>query len=353
MAISVIISNLNGARFLPRLLDSLEAQRDVQLEIIVVDRQSTDDSAAIIARHPGVRVVNETPLTGLVSGYHRGYSASTCEHLFFINEDMWFAPDCLAQLERRIDLDRRVAAADPWQWTYDESRWIHGATRFRRAKWAINGNHPFRDNDFSVDLPVGTRVPFPCAGAFLIHRKVYEELGGWDTSFFLDNEDIDLFLRAWQRGWHCVAVPEAKVYHAVGMSNPGTTSIVGAKRPGVGRRRYISNREGKTMIAWKLFSPFAALWMGAAMWLVMFGNNLLKLRWRMAAWDLATLSHCLRRLPAIIAFRRKNRAFNRSHPGERFFLDREFNADARAEMSQFPRHDLGNGTLLSKDNPSV
>jgi GT2 family glycosyltransferase len=325
MAVSVIISNMNGAKFLPRLLETLNAQRGVTLEIIVVDRHSKDESAAILAKHPEVIVVSEPPLTGLVSGYHRGYQASSKEHLFFINEDMWFAPDCLALLEGRIDLANRIGATDPWQWTYDGKQWIHGVTRFRRVKWAINGVHPFRANDFNVDLPAGSPVPFPCAGAFLIHRQVYEELGGWDTSFFLDNEDIDLFIRAWQRGWRCVAVPEAKVYHAVGMSNPGATNVAGAKKPGAGRRRYISNRYGKTVIAWKLFSPFAALWMGWAIWLVMFANNTLKLRWRIAAWDIQALAQCLKRLPAIWAFRRSNRLHNVKNPGERFFTDPGFN----------------------------
>lgn len=326
MAISVIISNLNGASFLPRLLETLEGQLGVQLEIIVVDRNSKDESAAILAKHPNVKIVTEPPETGLVSGYHRGYLSSMKEHLFFINEDMWFDPDCLRLLERQINLDNKIAAADPWQWTYDEKLWIHGGMRFRKAKWAINGAHPFRSNDFNVELPAGTRVPLPCAGAFLMHRKAYEELGGWDTSFFLDNEDTELFIRAWQHGWQCVTVPEAKVYHAVGMSNPGATNAPGAKKPGAGRRRYIANRAGKTVIAWKLYSPFAALWMGCAMWLVMFANNALKLRWRIAAWDIAALWDSLRRLPSILAFRRRNREFNHAHPGEKFFLEPEFNA---------------------------
>ncbi len=328
MAVSVIISNLNGARFLPRLLETLEGQQGVELEIIVVDRESKDESATILAKHPKVIVVSEPPLTGLVSGYHRGYQASTKEHLFFINEDMWFAPDCLALLEGRIDLANRIGATDPWQWTYDEKLWIHGVTRFRKVKWAINGIHPFRENEFNVDLPAGTRVPWPCAGALLIHRKVYEEIGGWDTSFFLDNEDTEMFLRAWQRNWRCVAVPEAKVYHAVGMSNPGAAEAVkmpGKKKPGAGRRRYIANRAGKTIIAWKFFSPFAAVWMGFGMWLVMFGNNVCKFRWRYASWDLAALWDCFRRLPAALAFRRKNREFNRAHPGEKLFVEPEFN----------------------------
>ena len=44
--ISVIVSNFNGARFLPRLLATLRDQREVSAEIIIVDRRSTDDSGA-------------------------------------------------------------------------------------------------------------------------------------------------------------------------------------------------------------------------------------------------------------------------------------------------------------------
>lgn len=325
MATSVIISNFNGARFLPQLLETLQAQRGVEVEIVVVDRQSTDESAEILARHPQVKVVSEPPLTGLVSGYHRGFAAATHEHLFFINEDMWFDPDCLQRLEKAIDLDRRIGAADPWQWSYDEARWIHGGTRFRRSRWAINGVYPFRSIDFNVALPTGAPIPFACAGAVMIHRRVYEEVGGWDTSFFLDSEDIDFFIRAWQRGWQCVGVPEAKVYHAVGMSNPGARTADPARPVGAGRRRYISNRIGKTIIAWKLFSPLAAVCTGLGVWLVMFANNTLKLRFEVASWDLAAAAEILRRLPAALAFRRANREFNRQHPGERFFLEAGFN----------------------------
>ena len=42
--VSVIICNLNGMRFLPRLLATLRAQRGVTTEIIVADRESTDGS---------------------------------------------------------------------------------------------------------------------------------------------------------------------------------------------------------------------------------------------------------------------------------------------------------------------
>lgn len=320
MAISVIVSNFNGARFLPKLIESLQAQQNVELEIIVVDRESKDDSLAILQQHPGIKVVSEPPLSGLVSGYARGVREASHEHLFFSNEDMWFDPGCLASLEKQIDLSARVAAADPWQWSYDGKRWIHGVTRFQKSTYDLNGVHPFRKINFVIDGPDGTEIPFACAGAFLIHRQVYDEIGGWDCSFFLDSEDIDLFIRAWQRNWKCVSVPPAKVFHAVGMSNANETGVPTSTK--VGRRRYVSNRLGKGVIIWKYFST-SHLWMAFGVFAMAFANNLVKLRFEMASWDLFVLKTFLNRLASLQNFRRDHGKANRSHPGERFFTRSE------------------------------
>jgi len=237
MSVSAIVSNLNGGKYLHRLLATLRAQRHVELQIIVVDRHSTDDSAAILNAEPGVTVLHHAPETGLAAGYHAGAQAATGEHLFFCNEDMWFDEDCLWQLERQINLSARVAVADPWQWTYDGTAWLHGGVRFERCPFTMLSPYPFRRMNFTEDLPAGTEIPFACAGAMLIHRDVYQQIGGWDASFFLDLEDVDLSIRLWQRGWKTVTVPDAKVFHAVNASNLHT--LVAAQET-VSRRRYIS-----------------------------------------------------------------------------------------------------------------
>ena len=226
MGVSVIISNLNGAKFLPRLLETLENQRGVDLEIIVVDRFSKDNSLEILALHPNIKVVSEKPETGLVSGYHAGSLIATKEHLFFCNEDMWFDLDCLLHLENAINLEKRVALSDPWQWTYDGEDWIHGGVRFNSAIFDMNCSYPRRRFDFTVPLVQGDVIPIGCAGALMIHKDVYFELGGWPKDFFLDHEDVDLGIRLWQHDWLSVTVPESKVYHAVGMSNAQVLSAV-------------------------------------------------------------------------------------------------------------------------------
>lgn len=312
---------MNGARYLPRLLDTLVTQERVETEIIVVDRHSTDASAEILGRYPAVSVIEEPPESGLVAGYAAGAERASHPLLFFCNEDLYLGERCLWELASRIDLTRRIAACDPWQWTYDGETWIHGGTRFRRSPWHIYSPFPFRMHEFTVSLPDGAAIPFACAGAVMIDASVYAELGGWDASFFLDYEDIDLFLRAWQRGWSCVAVPAARVFHAAGSSND---KVVGVER--VSRRRYISHRSNVVVIAFKYFSrPLTAL--GALNWVATLVANALRLRWSAIRLDFVVLRDIASRLPAVMSFRRQNRSLNRAKPGERFFLDPRFRLD--------------------------
>jgi GT2 family glycosyltransferase len=322
LCVSVVVSNFNGAKYLPRLLATLHGQRGIEAEIVVVDRHSKDDSTAILAANPDVRVVKERPESGLVTGYAVGAGHAAHELLFFCNEDMWFDQHCLQQLAGRIDLTNRVAAADPWQWTYDGNTLIHAGTRFRRCRLNLNSPYPFRRYDFTRPLAAGELVPFGCAGAVLIHRKVYEELGGWDRDFFLDYEDVDFFLRAWQAGWRCVTVPEAKVYHAVNVSNEKVISDGGER---VSRRRYISGRSSLPILGVKYFSPRYAV-VPALLWAAATARHAATLNVTKAWWDLLAGREAVQRLVPALASRRANRAALGTRPGEAFFRDPEFQA---------------------------
>jgi len=318
MPISVVVSNFNGLRFLPRLVETLRAQRDVTLEIIIVDRESTDGSLEYLKDFPDIRVVSEPATTGLVAGYAAGAKLASCDLFFFCNEDMWFDPLCLSLLEQSISLRDGVVASDPWQWTYDGKSWIHGGVRFTRCNWAPNSPYPLRGFDFNVSLTTGQKIPFPCAGAFLIHRSAYEEIGGWDTSFFLDHEDVDLFLRVWQRGWHCVTVPEAKVYHAVNASN----TKVHKDGHQVFPRRYVANRSNMAIICLKYFSGASLLLAGSALLVPLIGD-VLKFRWSKLSLDLKSISLTLRRLDDVRSFRQHNRKWIDAKPGYQFFLQKD------------------------------
>ena len=118
-------------------------------------------------------------------------------------------------------------------------------TRFRRTAWSWNSPYPFRSVDYCGSATASKEIPYPCAGAFLIHRKAFEDVGGWDTRFFLDVEDVDLGIRLWKHGWKSVSVPEAKVFHEVGASN---NQAIKTKEKRVGIKRYASARSNIMMV---------------------------------------------------------------------------------------------------------
>ncbi len=340
MAVSVIVSNFNGAKYLPRLLETLKAQEGVTLEITVVDRNSTDDSRAILAQHPDVKVITEPPESGLVAGYAAGVPHARYERLFFCNEDMWFEVHCLANLEKHIDLKLRVACADPWQWTYDGSKLVHPALQIRKG-WNRSDFSPFYYHCPNEAIPSGCIITGANAGAMMIHRAVYDEVGGWDTSLFLDYEDGDLAMRLWQRGWLTVAVPESKVYHAVGASN---SKVIPKGKVVVGKKRYIHSRSNRIVVCWKMFSA-SYCWLALVPWLETTLKNALKLRLRRVVWDFAVLALTARRLPMVVRYRRLHRKINFQRRGELYYREKQFKFGVTVRP-----HESGSYLLHFSDN---
>jgi GT2 family glycosyltransferase len=316
--VSVVVSNFNGAKYLPKLLETLRAQRDVRLDLIVVDRHSTDDSASILTTAPDVRVVQEPPQSGLVTGYAVGAAHARESLVFFCNEDMWFAPDCLARLAGHFS-DPSVGAADPWQWTYDGAVLIHAGTKFVPARRYMNGPEPERQPDFTVEVPSGEPIPFACCGAVMVRKVAYDAVGGWDRSFFLDGEDVDLFIRFWQAGWRVVAEPAARVYHAVSVSN---AKMLPGQVP-VSRRRYESARSSVLVMAVK-YLPLGAVARVAGLWLGAMALRAARGRWSQARADWGALREFIRRLPDARQYRRRHAALNRAMPVTKFFRTSEF-----------------------------
>jgi GT2 family glycosyltransferase len=319
MSISVIASNFNGERFLPKLLSSLRAQRGVIFEIIVVDRHSTDKSLLILSQQSDITVVHVPPELGLVAGYAAGVPKAVFGNLFFCNEDMWFDPECLYNLEKQISRERRIGIADPWQWDYHGMKVIHMGTQLVH-KWDPGSVLPTWKFEQSPHIAGGESTATACAGAMMIDRSVYEEIGGWDTSFFLDYEDADLCIRAWQRGWRCVTVPEARVFHAVGMSN---ANVLSAVRTTVGRKRYASGSSNCIIVAAKYFGWRSVL-LAVLVRIGRFLRNSIKFRFKLAFLDLESLWLSTQRLTHALQFRRSNRVWSSNRPGEDFFLDPAF-----------------------------
>ncbi len=101
MKISVIIPAFNGGKWLVQCLEGVLCQTYKNLEIIVVNDGSTDDTAAIAARYPNVKLISQEN-QGLSVSRNRGVEAATGEYIHFLDVDDILCIDYYARMAETI-----------------------------------------------------------------------------------------------------------------------------------------------------------------------------------------------------------------------------------------------------------
>jgi len=184
--VSIIIPCFNAARWLETTIDSARRQEGAELDIIVIDDGSTDESAAIAERlsGPQLRVLRQ-PNGGAARARNRGLAAARGEFIQFLDADDVLLPGKLAR-----QLERLVPA---------------GPDHIASAEWARFGGDPstasFSPYPNQRDLS-GVEFIQLCfeqetmmqPGAWLCPRALLDRVGPWDERLSL-NDDGEYFAR--------------------------------------------------------------------------------------------------------------------------------------------------------------
>ena len=107
--VSVVTCSYNQGRFLGRTVESVRAQGYPDVEHIVVDGMSTDETPRVLAGYRHLRVIRE-PDRGQADAINKGFRAATGDILCFLNSDDTLEPGALARVARELDpaRDRQV-----------------------------------------------------------------------------------------------------------------------------------------------------------------------------------------------------------------------------------------------------
>jgi glycosyltransferase involved in cell wall biosynthesis len=111
MTISVVIPTYNYGRFIQEAIDSVRAQTFDDLEIVVVDDGSTDNTLEILAgiQDPRIRVVR-TPHLGISAARNEGLAHIRGEFIAFLDADDRWRPDKLERQIRMMDAEPDLGA---------------------------------------------------------------------------------------------------------------------------------------------------------------------------------------------------------------------------------------------------
>lgn len=197
-SVSIVITTYNRAQLLQRAIESaLAAASD--LEVIVVDDCSTDDTPEVCARRSDIRYVRLNANRGLAHARNVGVAESSSEFLAFLDDDDLRLPGSLDKQMRRIMKDQRIA------FCYGQAL-IGDARRQLPTGEIYPGECP--EGDIFWQLLEDNFIPMP---SVLARKSSLLHAGRFNTSLSLI-EDWDMWLRLSEQSL-VVAIAEPVAIH--------------------------------------------------------------------------------------------------------------------------------------------
>jgi GT2 family glycosyltransferase len=194
----VVLSRGDRPSELARCLSSVQAQVDVDLDVVVVG-----NGWAPSGLPGGVRSVHLPDNIGSPAGRNIGLSAVEGDYVFFFDDDAWTDDvRLLARWQGRFETEDRLGAVVARIVSPD------GRTLRRWVPRARVG-HPARSGPAFTILE----------GVVAVRRSAFEGVGAWPGDFFHGHEGIDLTWRLWDAGWTVAYDAAAVVHHPA--SAPG------------------------------------------------------------------------------------------------------------------------------------
>ena len=231
--LSVIIVSWNVRDLLSRCLGSLIAGDEsdpLQLEVIVVDNASQDDTATYVSTHfPQVRLLVNDGNAGFAAANNQGLALARGRYCLLLNPDTELVDDALGRMVGYMDSHPQVGVLGP-QLRYPDGRPQPSRRRFPTFATALLESTPLQQvlpanrvlrHYYVKDRPADEtqEVDWLVGASLLVRRQVVETAGGLDEGYFMYFEELDWCRRIRDAGWKIVYFPEAVVIHHEGQSS--------------------------------------------------------------------------------------------------------------------------------------
>ncbi|MBV9226228.1 MAG: glycosyltransferase family 2 protein [Acidobacteriaceae bacterium] len=220
--VSVTVVTYNSARFIGQCLQYVLAQTLQDIEVIVVDNASSDETPQVLRNFQNqAQVVYNKANTGFAGGQNQAIQLSRGAWVLTLNPDVRLSPDFLSQLLAAAEGDGQIGTAC-------------GKLLAMQADFKIP-EAPVLDSTGIYFTPSlrhfdrGSKQPdrgqyqtpeyvFGATGAAALYRREMIKdvaLNGdfFDSDFFAYREDADVAWRAQLLGWKCIYTPDAIAYH--------------------------------------------------------------------------------------------------------------------------------------------
>jgi GT2 family glycosyltransferase len=204
--ISAVIPVYGDSPWLENCIKSLAVD-----EIIVVDDASPEPCVI-----PEVRVHRRRENGGFGAACNDGAKLAHGDYLLFVNSDVELLPGCIDAM-LAASTEKSIVGA---KLLYPDNRIQHGGVYYVPSTGWFDHRYRGRASDYA---PASRTEHCLVTGALLLIPKAFfMELHGFDTSFRMSFEDIDLCMRALRAGGEVIYCGSATAYHVEGATRGST-----------------------------------------------------------------------------------------------------------------------------------
>lgn len=216
--VSINVLNFNHARYLERCLQSIAAQTYQQIELLVMDNGSSDDSLTLLKRnYKHVRLTINAGNLGYAGGHNTGVRLSQGAYFMPLNPDVFMTPTFIEETVRAIETAQDIGMV--------QGKLLRAEGGSEKIIDAVGvdvtknrKNYEIGSGEIDHAQYDEGRYVFGAFGAAPLYRRemledVQVEGEYFDEDFFAYREEVDLAWRAQLRGWKCLYTPAAVAYH--------------------------------------------------------------------------------------------------------------------------------------------
>lgn len=232
MDLTIIIVNYNVKDFLEQAIISIKKScHNIEYELFVIDNASSDGSVELIRKKfPEIKLIENLENKGFAVANNQAIKRAQGEYILLINPDTIVQEDTFSVIlnffkkhpecgmvgckilnpDGSLQLACRRNFPTPW---VAFTKIIGLSKLFPGSKFFGRYNLTYLDPDETYEVEA-------ISGSFMFfRRKIVDDVGDLDESFFMYGEDLDWCFRIREAGWKIYYLPETKIIHFKGESS--------------------------------------------------------------------------------------------------------------------------------------
>ncbi|QDW25073.1 glycosyltransferase family 2 protein [Pedobacter sp. KBS0701] len=221
-SVAVVILNWNGKAYLEQFLPGILLSEYDNLQIVVGDNGSTDDSVSFLQENfPTVKIIQNDQNYGFAGGYNKVLERVEADYFILLNSDVEVVPNWIKPIISLMESDAQIAVAQPkikWQLNKNQFEYAGAAGgyldiyAFPFCRGRLFNVYEFDNGQYNEQK----EIFWASGAAFFIKSKCWKEAGGLDADLFAHMEEIDLCWRLKNLSYKIMYCPDAEVYHVGG-----------------------------------------------------------------------------------------------------------------------------------------